>query len=346
MEHQALNILLQKLAGNTILPKEEAVLRDYMDQLPGDQLDALFPPHLWEAAASDTPPSAEEALAVEAAYRTVAARLELKVPAPVVPISEQPSWWQHRGVQAACVIGLIVCFTWLFTNRQHEKQGQDLITENTMWQQASTANGEQCTIHLPDGSLVYLNGGSIIRYPGTFSGDKRQIRLVTGEIFLEVQRNEKVPFIVTTDDKEVKVLGTSFTVQNRPESNQVTVAVRTGKVAFGLSGKAGASQLLLTPGRKGMIEKADGRMQMVACGIGGIGSWRNNEFIFEDATLTDITTALEYRYGGQYRIGKKSLGKKHFKATFRQRSPDEIIRILSIMGDFRYYKKDSVTVIY
>lgn len=337
--------MLQKLAGNTILPEEEALLRRYLSRLSGDKLDILFPPQLWEAE-RDVLPTAEETPAVEAAYRAVAARLELASPAPIVSIGERQPWWHLRWVQAACMIGLIACFAWLSTNRRPEKQSPGLAAENTVWQQTSTAKGEQCTVQLPDGSLVYLNGGSIILYPGTFTGGKRQIRLVTGEIFLEVQRNEAVPFIVNTDDKEVKVLGTSFTVQNRPETDQVTVAVKTGKVAFGLSGNASASHLLLTPGRKGSIEKTDGRMQIAACNTGSIGAWRHDEFVFEDATLADILDALQYRYGMQYRIGKKSLRKKHFKATFRQRRPEEIIRILSIMGDFRYYKKDSVTVIY
>lgn len=343
MEYQALNILLQKLAGDTILPEEETLLRDYMNGLSGDKLDALFSPQLWEAE-KDRIPTAEEATATQAAYLAVALKLSLSAPAPVITLNTP--WWRRRWVQAACMAGLIACFAWLFSNRHREQQLPAMAAENIVWLQTSTAKGEQRTVQLPDGSLVYLNGGSEIRYPGTFNGNKRQIQLVTGEIFLEVKRNEALPFIVKTEDKEVTVLGTSFSVQNRPKDQQITVAVKTGKVSFGNTGEEPAGQdLVLTPGRKGIFEKISGRLRQAPCPVTSIGGWRNDLFVFEDASLPAILDALEYRYGLQYRITDKSLYHKHFKATFRQRTPDEIIRILSQMGDFHYSKKDGVIVI-
>ena len=156
-----------------------------------------------------------------------------------------------------------------------------------------------------------------------------------------------MPFIVKTGDREVKVLGTSFTVQNRPGDKQIIVAVKTGKVTFGSPGTGtGSNALLLTPGKKGVFEKQTGRLHETTCPVNSIAGWRNDEFTFEDATLPEILEALHYHYGFQYRITNRSLEKKHFKATFRQRKPDEIVRVLAKMGDFNYYKKDSVIVIY
>lgn len=345
MEHQALHLLLQKLAGNTILPEEEALLREYMSELSGDKLDALFPPQLWEAE-KHVQTGAEEGLAVATAYRTVATRLKLTVPAPVVAIGAREPWWSLRWVRAACMIGLVACSVLFYINRHKAGNKPVAQVDNTAWKLVTTGQEGYSAVQLPDGSMVYLNGSSTIRYPEQFSGTKRQIYLLTGEIFLEVKRNERLPFVINTAGRQVKVLGTSFSVQNRPRDKQVVVAVKTGKVSFGNADDADSLHMLLTPGRKGIYEKTGDHIRVASCNINSIGAWRNDEFVFEDASLTEILEALQYHYGIQYRIDKKELEKKRFKATFRQRRPDDIVRVLAQMGDFNYHKKGAVIIIH
>ena len=107
--------------------------------------------------------------------------------------------------------------------KQHTSASDHLLTE------ISVNHGEHKQVTLPDGTVVHLNAGTVMRYPTEFTSDIRLVEM-EGEAFFNVMRDEGKPFIVRTRQADVKVLGTSFNVKAYQEDELMAVSVRTGKV--------------------------------------------------------------------------------------------------------------------
>lgn len=342
MEKQEFHQLLQKLATGDLLPEEAARLREALAEEGTQHQGYLYSLDAWEDALNGLPPTAEEKAKAAHNFEAVLQQLKQEEEAPVVPITSR-SWWHSARFRAACLIGFMLALGsgvfWLSSRQKTSSMIQPALA----WQRIDTRLGERSKLTLPDGSVIYLNGGTILKYPKAFSGKIREVELVSGEIFLEVKRNEAQPFRVRTDSLTVQVLGTSFSVANRPSAQKVSVAVKTGKVSFASINNV--KQVLLTPGKTGVFNKQDGYMQEMDCNKDAIAGWTRNEFVFEDATLADILNTLENSYGFHYRIMNKKLAGKRFRVSFNQHTPEEIVRALSRIGDFQYTIKDSTIII-
>lgn len=341
MEQHCFRELLKKLQDGSLMPEEENELRAVIGSFATGEESNLFPYEEWEAAGS-TAPNKEEIAQSQLAYEGVWRQLQPDgMQSTVVPINRH--WWHNRWLQAACLTGLLITAAALYYLSQPLSPA---TTQPIAWTKISTLQGEKQVIKLPDGSQIYMDGGSTIEYPASFVSNIRPIKLISGEVFLQVQRNEAKPFIVQTGDLQVKVLGTSFSVRNRPEEKEVTVAVKTGKVSFSQGDSSTGKHILLTPGEKGVFERQAGTLAETTCSIAGIGGWITGEFVFDNATLQEILGSLENSYGYHYKVANKALLNKRFKAGFRGHMPQEMVRILSKMGDFHYTIKDSTIIIH
>lgn len=321
--------LLQKLSRGTILPEEENELREATTQLSTNELEKLFPAENGSGAWETTPPSHREVADSSTAYQAVWQQIQQEN-------HTSRSWWRSGWLKAACLAGILALSAGLYFQPARQQQA-------VAWEQISTRPGEHRMQTMPDGTAVYMNGNSTIRYPAVFEGAVRQIQLVSGEIFLEVRPDQANPFFLATGDVKVKVLGTSFSVRNKAAEQEVSVAVKTGKVAF--SKAAGGSATLLTPGEKGVYKKQEGTILQATCPTNSIGGWVKAEFEFEDATLRQILSTLEDTYGFHYVIRRPALAGKRFRAAFRGQTPHDMVRVLGKMGDFTYSIKDSTIVI-
>lgn len=131
--------------------------------------------------------------------------------------------------------------------------GQGKALYNTL----STPRGRQFQLLLPDGSRLYLNAASSVRYPTVFSGKERVIE-INGEAYLEIASlsqkgtHGKVPFIVKANDMEVEVLGTQFNVKAYKDEASISTTLIEGKVTI----KSGSALALLTPGQQAIVAQS------------------------------------------------------------------------------------------
>ena len=126
----------------------------------------------------------------------------------------------------AAVIALLVGGTYFFTLNIQKSDIVDLA-QNKIYVPA----GQRANILLSDGTEVWINANTTIIYPSVFSGSERNIKL-SGEAFFKVAHNEKKPFIVSTDNLDVKVLGTTFDVSAYKESGQTSVSLWKGRLKY------------------------------------------------------------------------------------------------------------------
>ncbi|MEI6679889.1 MAG: FecR family protein, partial [Mariniphaga sp.] len=103
------------------------------------------------------------------------------------------------------------------------------IKEEVKYNTLSIPRGGEFFLQLSDGTKVWLNSESVLRYPVQFSGNERKVEL-SGEAFFEVSRNEKVPFLVESGEQTVKVLGTEFNISSYSENPMVYTTLVKGSV--------------------------------------------------------------------------------------------------------------------
>ncbi len=233
--------------------------------------------------------------------------------------------------------------------------GAKEIMMNTM----STPKGGQYRLMLPDGSRVWLNAASSIRFPVAFLGAERKVK-ITGEAYFEVAQHKQQPFIVDVDGKaNVQVLGTRFNVNAYADENALKATLISGSVrvlagAFATSklqpGKAGnnvvvsadqslhssiaaGNNVILKPGQQAEISEGnDRKIKIQAVNVDQALAWKNGFFDLEDLDIYAAMRQLErwYDIKVQYE-GSVHKGVFHGK-IFRNTNLSDVIELLQKMG--------------
>ena len=149
--------------------------------------------------------------------------------------------------------------------------------------------GGEFNLTLSDGTRVWLNAETELRYPVQFNGKERVVYL-KGEAYFEVAKNKKKPFLVQVDDMAVKVYGTEFNVNTY---NKIETVLVTGSVSMNQGGK----EVLLKPNQKGVFDQVSGKITVADVDVLAYVSWKNGDFIFRNESLNSIMDKLTRWYG-------------------------------------------------
>jgi transmembrane sensor len=209
----------------------------------------------------------------------------------------------------------------------YNANGSDLkeIAYNTM----STPRGGQYQLRLPDGTKVWLNAASSIRYPTIFTGKQRNV-VITGEVFLEVAKDEKHPFIVTLPNKsEILVLGTQFNVNTYSDEleSKTTLFEGSVKVFSGLPGRWST----LKPGQQAKLK--DQKIEITdKVDIDQVIAWKNGKFNFEDADLETVLRQLSRWYDVQIEYNSSISNRRFGGGMDRSLTLSQVLKILKRAG--------------
>lgn len=153
--------------------------------------------------------------------------------------------------------------------------------------------GGEYHVVLEDGTRVWLNADSRLRYPVVFSEKERRVFL-EGEAYFEVKRNPVRPFYVESRGQVVKVLGTTFDVSAYPEEEAVYTTLYRGSV--GIEGGRDGRLLVLVPGEQAELVVGSGEVVVRKVDVSQVTSWRSGIFVFEEQTLERIMLKLARWY--------------------------------------------------
>ncbi|WP_234364061.1 FecR family protein [Lunatibacter salilacus] len=163
--------------------------------------------------------------------------------------------------------------------------------------------GKKSLITLSDGSKVYLNAGSSLQYPKQFGAERREVQL-TGEAFFDIQSETDRPFIVCTANTQIKVLGTTFNV-NQEESGKIAVALVSGKVR--VNDNKG-NQVNLEPSEM-LVMEHEGEFYKTSFDALEISGWKDKKLVFKKDTFVTVQQKIENWYGVDVQvIGKMPKG--------------------------------------
>ncbi|QHS60470.1 FecR family protein [Chitinophaga agri] len=171
---------------------------------------------------------------------------------------------------------------------QYAVQGNsDAVVYNTL----SVPRGGQFNIILPDGSHVWLNAASSMRYPTAFNGSRREVE-IQGQGYFEITPNARQPFFVKVNDMEVQVLGTRFDVMAYADEKSINTTLIEGLVNV----KHGSHEERLRPGQQAIVDPATGNMVVRPADVDQVIAWKTGFFEFDNASLADILRQLSRWY--------------------------------------------------
>ncbi|MBW8687039.1 FecR family protein [Chitinophaga rhizophila] len=147
----------------------------------------------------------------------------------------------------------------------------------------TTPRGGQFRLVLPDGTKVWLNSASMLRYPTVFSGKERIVEL-DGQGYFEVAPDAQHPFKVKVHDIEVQVLGTTFDIMAYRDEQSVNTTLLTGSIRV----NKGSVQQLLQPGQQAVANNQDQQLAVRAADLRKVTAWKNGMFVFNDMALPAI----------------------------------------------------------
>lgn len=201
-------------------------------------------------------------------------------------------------------------------------------TSAIAWNTMSTPRGRQFQLLLPDGSRVWLNAASSIRYPVAFRGNERKV-IVTGEAYFEVAKDQEKPFYVQTKNQLIQALGTGFNVNayGNENSEQTTLIEGSIKVTMS-SGKA--LYAVLGPGQQAQLDNRKQSLSIIENQAEASIAWKNGYFNLEDLPFDKVMKKLERWYDIEvvYENGVPDL---HFYGGIsRNLTLDALIRALKV----------------
>ena len=178
------------------------------------------------------------------------------------------------------------------SNGQLAYDGSGSSADKVLYNTMSTPLGGQYKLILPDGTTVWLNAGSSIYYPTAFTGNERSVT-ITGEVYFEVAKNEKMPFFVKANNTTVAVLGTHFNINAYKDEASTNTTLLEGTVKVTTQ----QQQQTLAPGQQARVSTTRQAIQVVDhVDISQVIAWKEGFFSFNDADLPTVMRQLSRWY--------------------------------------------------
>jgi len=241
-------------------------------------------------------------------------------------------WQLFQRVAAILFIPLLVSILWMGLGKS-SKTENSAITYNKV----VAAFGTFSFLELPDGSKVWLNSGSTLRYPDKFSNDNRLVYLV-GEAYFEVHSDEAVPFLVNTPYFTVKATGTKFNVRAEKNFLSPSVTLIEGKVAVGKPGSTGSNNLIayLQPDQHMTYDTLSGLYKIQTGDTYKHFAWKDGKLVFRNDNISEVARRISLQYNVDIQIKGNEIKQYRYRATFENEPLGELLRLLKISSPIDY----------
>ena len=238
----------------------------------------------------------------------------------------------YAAIMVFSVLSTYLLMTYMGEGRQ----------ELARYQEFSTPPGQRARVLLADGTEVWLNANSTLRYPERFNLKQREVEL-QGEAFFEVEKNKEKPFVVKTSKMDIQVTGTKFNVSAYEAEAYFVTSLVEGAVSVSCANDWNRT-FSLRPQQQIIV--SDSSSEVALFESTDFLSWREGVFVFDDMLLTDIIKKLELFYDVSIVVKNTELGSFRYTGKFRQRDGVEsVLRKLQIVYPFTYTKDDERNLI-
>lgn len=207
-----------------------------------------------------------------------------------------------------------------------------------------TPRGGTYNLTLADGTEVWLNAGSELRFPVEFSDTVRQVYL-TGEAYFDVTHNGK-PFIVSLEKANIRVLGTSFNVSSYSDETNLTATLVEGMIAFNTLSDNVVNSQILTPGLQAIYSESTEKIEVHEVNTSSFISWKDGKVEFNNENLELVMKKLARWYDFEYRFENTEAKDYHFTARFsRGDNISGILNMLELTTEVKFELENNTIVI-
>ncbi len=223
----------------------------------------------------------------------------------------------------------------------YEEYGKGMVTEE--YNKLTTPVGGEYSLVLSDGTKVFLNADSELKYPVEFSDGKRIVDL-KGEAYFEVHKDSLRPFIVRMNGAEVTVLGTSFNVNTYGDDGQIYTTLVNGSVRVS-SVKNGQAEVL-KPGMQSVMDVQSGQLTVREVDVEPYVAWREGRFVFRAMTLDLIMRQLQRWYDFEVFYQNPELKDYEFRGVIkRDMDLDKVLSVIKVTTNVDFEVKGKVITI-
>lgn len=256
-------------------------------------------------------------------------------PENVKPLRERP-WmavsWTFRIAASVLLVAGIGFYIW--------KHNAFTIFGNTV--SVMTGKGERKEIKLPDGSTVWLNESSKMKYPRHFAEHERKVVLLDGEAYFDIKRDESKPFFVAASGTTTRVLGTAFNIRSYHFLKSILVTVTRGKVEVERTGgAAGPERKLLLPNEQVAYDVTTREIKKVNVNSANAVAWKDGRLLFDNESFANVIAILENKFDVKIQA-EESIREYHMSAEFASTdSLPRILDLLSLANNLEYRLEDN-----
>ena len=276
-----------------------------------------------------------------------------------LPVKQGSRWFAYAKYAAAAI--LLLAGTWFIINKKTAVTG----VTGAAQQVVTVKNGGTTKVVLADGTQVWLNAGSRLIYPATFTGNTRNVKLI-GEGFFDVVKDKHHPFIVATGTFNLKVLGTAFNVRAYQNDNTSEAALVRGKIEVTLINQPD-KKIVLKPSEKltiknsysqnGSNEQGKGSENMALISLSTIHQsehdtlpaealWIEHKLVFDEEPFESIARKIERRYNVRVVFKNNAIKHENFTGKFYNESVYKVLQSLQTIESFHFNINNDLVTIY
>ena len=321
--------LIVKILTGEASSEEVLLIRSWVKSSPQNQTYYLQVKNLLEISGNPLTISENE---IKLALSSVMKRID--------PLSTINVWFYWQKIAAFLLIPVLMAAL-ILASTSILKKFKNQIAYN----EYSTPLGSRSSIKLADGSVVWLNSGSTLKYPVSFNSRKRLVYL-TGEALFDVKSDNSLPFIVATSNINVKATGTLFNVKESDQDNLTEVTLAVGKVAVfkSLTGEDEKLIANMLPNQHLIYNTEDETHSVQDEDAYPFYSWKNGELIFRYEPLKNVVKELSNFFNVDIEIEGKEIQDLTIRGTFENESLTEILKLLKLISPINYKEIDRIQV--
>jgi len=239
-------------------------------------------------------------------------------------------WVYWQRVAAVILVPLLIPAAYLFINNKED------VSDEIGYHELKSPHGMFSQVDLPDGTKVWLNSGSSLKYPLKFRQGQRHVFL-EGEGYFEVHSDKKNPFVVTTDQMTLIATGTAFNIEAYTADSMrvVTMVEGTTDVVFGET-----PPITLKPGARILYNNQNFKKEIIETDPYKWYAWKDGLMIFRDDPLYYVFKRLEQTFNVKINVKDTEIANEPYRATFEDESLDVILQLLKMSAPIRFVRQE------
>ncbi|BEG99259.1 FecR family protein [Bacteroides sedimenti] len=315
-----IDILIAKHFSEELTIDEENMLTSWLNEDVNNIAYFNQLRNIWQVSyPSFNPETIDVAKAEKKIMKTIKVKRWTQMPAVV--------WWQR--IAAIIILPLFLLMAYLINKEKN-------LTAEVVYQEIFSPFGVRSQVNLPDGSKVWLNSGSRLKYPVVFKSGIRDVYL-SGEAYFEVHSDKNNPFMVKTANLAVKATGTAFNVEAYSTDSVIAVTLVHGKVNVELNNDR---NIALVPNQRLSYNNKSNSYNLAKVDTYKWCTWRNGILVFRNDPLDYVFKKIGQMYNVDILVKDTQIASQPYRATFEGESLEEILRLMKMTAPIRYRRTE------